>query len=291
MSLKVYSGIKFHSKSITEVIAQLHSLREQAKKNSEEYFINNPTISIGEETSKDDVLNTKGNPEARNKFSWDLMRTLRNELGKTWRSNGSCNFKLEVCIIPWTDGNIYGTLYEDYIDANRKLVLTIADDYHYQNQTDKPDSISDEDWDERARVWNAIFDKYWSAGEAGCLYTIVGADDLDVSTVEKMLEKFDELFFDEKGYVLSVKSSLPEKELKKINFESQIKLSSDFVSCNYVGWFRQADITYIVYCKTLEDRDKVVAFLNSQDHITIIEENNTYVAKRRFEKERETDTI
>ena len=284
MSLKVYAGIKFHSKSMPEVIAQLHSIREQARKNSEDYFINNPMISIGEDTSVDAVLNTKGDPEARKKFCWELMRTLREELGKTWRSNGGCDFKLEVCIIPWTDGNIYGTLYEDNIGANRDLVLTIADEYHYQNQTDKPDEISDEEWSEREEVWEAIFDKYWSPAEAGALYTIVGADDLHVSTVNKMLEKFDENFYDEKGYVLSVKSSLSGDELKKINFEEQIKSSSDFVNCDYIGWFEKADTTYLVYCKTQEDRDKVVDFFKLQEHITIKEEKNTYVAKRRFEE-------
>ena len=33
MSLKVYNGIKFKSKDITEVISQLHSIKEQAVKN------------------------------------------------------------------------------------------------------------------------------------------------------------------------------------------------------------------------------------------------------------------
>ena len=134
-----------------EVIAQLHSIREQARKNSEDYFINNPIISIGEDTSVDAVLNTKGDPEARKKFCWELMRTLRDELGKTYRSNSGCNFKLEVCIIPWTDGNIYGG-YSEQSDATNNSVTIVggsggtniyggASGYYFANTTNNTVTI------------------------------------------------------------------------------------------------------------------------------------------------------
>ena len=281
MSLKVYSGIKFHSKSMPEVIDQLHALSEQAKKNSKEYFINNPMISIGEETSVDDILATKNDSKAREKFCWEMMHTLRNELDKKWRIRSGCNFKLEVCIIPWTDGNIYGTYYDDTISANRDLIMSVADEYHYQNQTDKPDEISDEEWAEREEVWEQIFDKYWTPAEAGPLYTIVSADDLHINTVKKMLEKVDEMFYDEKGYVLAIQSDFSSDESRK-KFEEQIKSSSDFIYCESIDWFESID--YLIYCKTKEDRDNVVAFLNTQNNIAIKEEKETYVSKSIFEK-------
>lgn len=42
MSLKVYTGIKFKSKNLNEILGQLNSIKEQAIKNVIEYYINNP---------------------------------------------------------------------------------------------------------------------------------------------------------------------------------------------------------------------------------------------------------
>lgn len=41
MSLKVYTGIKFKSKNINEILGQLNSIKEQAVKNVIDYYINN----------------------------------------------------------------------------------------------------------------------------------------------------------------------------------------------------------------------------------------------------------
>ena len=40
MSLKVYTGIKFKSKNLNEILGQLNSIKEQAIKNVIEYYIN-----------------------------------------------------------------------------------------------------------------------------------------------------------------------------------------------------------------------------------------------------------
>lgn len=43
----------------------------------------------------------------------------------------------------------------------RNVALDLADrygweDYHYQNSTDKPDDVAEEDWEERKRVWDVL---------------------------------------------------------------------------------------------------------------------------------------
>lgn len=43
----------------------------------------------------------------------------------------------------------------EYKDFKEKWDLS---DYHYQNQTDQPDDISDEEWLERERVWDKVMD-------------------------------------------------------------------------------------------------------------------------------------
>lgn len=47
-----------------------------------------------------------------------------------------------------------GKYFENLVER-----LDFVDEYGYWNNTDKPDELSDEDWDERRNNWNEIFDK------------------------------------------------------------------------------------------------------------------------------------
>ncbi|MCK4258063.1 MAG: hypothetical protein KAX49_03745 [Halanaerobiales bacterium] len=53
----------------------------------------------------------------------------------------------------------YGEMdYEqwDFLDDNLQL-----EDFAYWNNTDKPKEITNDEWDERERIWNAMFDTKW----------------------------------------------------------------------------------------------------------------------------------
>lgn len=50
-------------------------------------------------------------------------------------------------------------------------------DFHYQNQTDREDGITDKDWANRRRTWDAIFKKDDRPGHAGLVFEII--DDSD----------------------------------------------------------------------------------------------------------------
>ena len=75
-----------------------------------------------------------------------------------------------------------------------------VDDYHYQNQTDPPEDFDDEEWDERRSIWDEIFDKYFTPGEAGFVYEIVKPDDLDVDTISEAIASYKTKF--QKGFEL-----------------------------------------------------------------------------------------
>ena len=76
---------------------------------------------------------------------WESRRTLVQSLNSTFRDRCEPDFNFSVCVIPWTDGNVYGISFHEEIKENVELLRDIADEYHYQNQTDQPDDISDEE--------------------------------------------------------------------------------------------------------------------------------------------------
>jgi hypothetical protein len=45
-------------------------------------------------------------------------------------------------------------------------------DWHYQNQTDKPDNVSYEMWEERENVWEGIFKEQESDTPSQCGFTV-----------------------------------------------------------------------------------------------------------------------
>ena len=66
-------------------------------------------------------------------------------------SVGFRTWKGQVYLIPYTgDGvrNVFSFLKE----------CSYLEDFHYQNQTDRPEEISDKEWKKRERVWDAMID-------------------------------------------------------------------------------------------------------------------------------------
>jgi len=66
-------------------------------------------------------------------------------------------YKKRVYLIPYCDGPLRKTL--DFLNEDPRL-----EDYHYQNQTDKPDHISMAAWRGRGKVWGKMLgEKMWSS--------------------------------------------------------------------------------------------------------------------------------
>lgn len=72
----------------------------------------------------------------RSHFNFDVSVTFRRH--KRW-----------IYLIPYCDMFMQKTL--DFLDKDPRI-----EDYHYQNQTDKPSKIPMREWLERAQVWEAI---------------------------------------------------------------------------------------------------------------------------------------
>ena len=196
MSLKVFNGVKFKSRNLPEIIHELYSVKEHAVDNSNQYQIDNPDKVIqtllknkfveNKEDLFDEVL-------FDDKKYWEGGKIIKESLEQTWRPYSCPDFLFNICIIPWKDGNIYGCVYADDILENIKLVEHLYDEYHYQNQTDKPDDISDEQWSERKNIWNEIFDEYCTPSDAGLVYEIVKPDDFDYFGIEYIIKAYRDL--------------------------------------------------------------------------------------------------
>ena len=287
MSLKIYNGIKFKSRVLPEIVSQLYAIKEQAKKNSNNNLMNDGgrIVHLMVKNKIIDNFEDIFTKEFTSDDYWDVDRLIAASLDSRWRDRMEPNFNFSVCVIPWTDGNVYGIYYDDDIEENRALLNDIADEYHYQNQTDQPDDIDDEEWGERRNVWNEIFDKYCSPNDAGFIYEIVTSSDLHFDIIETALEQYKKQFI--LGYECKLYIKDEEKNRLKIKELLLVKLPL-LKNCVYVqdlSWYSKCPMMDI-FCKDNEAKSKVEEIL--KDYSDFFEEykfEETRIKSKHFKED------
>lgn len=162
MSLKVYNGIKFKSKNINEILSQLNNIKKQAVQNVIDYYTVNQEKILAFILSQNnpDFLNNVAACIAEQKSDDKTMREFVNyfksSMAKEYVDWKDIYANFIVYIIPYK-GKYYGHYTSGDIKENEKLLFQFADEFHYQNQTDKPDDITTREWNKRRNVWHDVF--------------------------------------------------------------------------------------------------------------------------------------
>lgn len=99
-------------------------------------------------------------------FPHELSEKIKEATIETSRGN-IFNMNLEMAV-SWDDDYWYVVFFPD--DYGRKLHAEISkkmhdnplEDYHYQNQTDPPDGVSEEEYEIRYDKWCALTDNSWN---------------------------------------------------------------------------------------------------------------------------------
>ncbi|NTF17813.1 hypothetical protein G6L37_05320 [Agrobacterium rubi] len=156
MSTKIYNGFKLREHDMARIHqilmdwrTELRLLHQQA---ASRFIAEIATNMIDEETlepgcHKGETPFTKGLS-----LLWDMQA----EVKKTQRRNPVVDFEFCISLLPF-EGGIYGIAYTEQ-HAWRDLWMSkpFVEDFAYWDNTDKPDEVSEADWDERGRVWDAI---------------------------------------------------------------------------------------------------------------------------------------
>jgi hypothetical protein len=187
MSTKLYNGIKFKSNNIKEVLDQLISVKETAKQ-----------IAIDSISDRDLSLFINAN-KLLDSDAWVIANELKEAIASDNYNRWSFKprLKFSVIVYPTTEGDIYGY----YFDCDKKeyndLIKPFYTDFHYQNQTDPPNDVSEKDWDFRRDKWDELLkDRFMDTGFS---YEIVSGDDLDFfDLVDKIKIVLDKLKREEK---------------------------------------------------------------------------------------------
>ena len=88
------------------------------------------------------------------------------------RYNNSLNFNSSA-VVYIHKNNIYVQFFGLDSIPNFDRWLRGFSDFHYQNQTDRPPEISDEDWAARRKVWDDIFKHNSAPSKVGFVFPII----------------------------------------------------------------------------------------------------------------------
>jgi len=196
MSTKIYNGIRFKSKDIQEVTRQLTNLRKKAIELGNARVNDQLGLAIfvalsskykkwGVELTKEKY---QKNPRSFMMFlEWEIQECFRAQQRKRFEPQ----FLFSVMLFPHSDGTLYGYYLDDDHPEYRKLLLeNIADEFHYQNQSDPPEDIPYEEFEAREKVWDKILGSD-TFNDRGWEFSIVRPDhfQLDRDKAKEIIEK------------------------------------------------------------------------------------------------------
>lgn len=211
MSTKIYSAYK-----IKEGVnfTQLMQINYQIKEQIVTCFVNKVSLILATKVNK--IMNNLEESKCNDKFSEsvralieriinnkdyphpekNLYHRLYDDLKDSLKDMYGFN-KAEIVYIPHNDdifAMFFGSYeYETYVANNDNFT-----DYHYQNQSDKPDNITDEEWEQREKDWEEAIGPDYVPINHGMLFTFLDHDSYDIErklseAFESAMEKVEEI--------------------------------------------------------------------------------------------------
>lgn len=159
MSTKMYDAYKVNGdmKTVKEIRRRLSELALEKVTKVVTEFDAKGFKTIGELASRPELLGHRAKYPLgmliRNEFlRMDLQDVIRanpmSDLLSLLMNYGAVLYEL--------DGTFYMSIYN--LDVKSLIKDGLIEDFHYQNQTDRPDDISEEDYEARSDVWEHIFE-------------------------------------------------------------------------------------------------------------------------------------
>jgi hypothetical protein len=194
MSTKIYNGIKFKSKNLDEIINSLVELRHKVKPKVIDRLVN--------EISANNKNLYNLNLTDHTLFYRDLLEKLKKEWNLNIDDIG-IGYRVFIYYYP-KDCNYYGYYinYNYFPDQENPLFTNdIALDFHYQNQTDKPEDISDDAWKYRLNVWDYCLPGLGRLQERGLRFDIINDSFIDYLDIKFMFDEIKKRIKDKENII------------------------------------------------------------------------------------------
>lgn len=229
MSTKIYNGLKFISSDILKINQQLNDfavkIEEYTNKKLSQLLATIVTTDI-------DACTIDGKiPKELEDAKTGIYLYWLHKFSKRWRDldkdlaqrDTLVDYTCSISIHPLKNNVFLGILFAEHDHFKNMLIdENIAIDYHYQNQTDQPENISDEEWDSRRDDWEEAL-KFSSIPSRAGFYKELSQKYFPILKPEDILQYIPE--FEKRvactGFELAKKSSGFFDELDKLSIKDK----------------------------------------------------------------------
>lgn len=184
MSVTIYSGIRFKISSLDLLFTKLKLLQPQMMKIAQRQ---EAELVARVATRRIDLATIAGDNDPQPLISAGTeIQDRQRKVKLTGQRDPSVDFSFSVMVIP-TDHFIIGTFYTENEELTELFSSqTWIEDYHYQNQTDKPAEISTFEWENREKTWNKFVDFHKPLMYSGFKYQLTDTSNF-FGTLEDIL--------------------------------------------------------------------------------------------------------
>jgi hypothetical protein len=172
MSTKIYTGFKLTITDIRDIHAKMMEFRQKIAAIKEEkaakFFADECVTRIDDRAVGIVESESSVYHETMDRF-WNRVK----EIKKTMQSDPAVDFSMSLVLFPVED-NMYGMVFTEQREFEK---LWFEQDYvkyyGYWNNADPDEDCSEEEWNERERIWDGvIFKDTWTPALAGLTYEI-----------------------------------------------------------------------------------------------------------------------
>lgn len=180
MGTKIYNGLILRNHNLEQALAKLIPIRNtciSAGVAATAKLITHELVLQRDLACNYSDIKTKGDPNIFHGLMGEFREAKKKVLGEgvrdiTWDAT------FDVCLMPF-GGDVLVTYYLEQDLGYRQALLDAGfEDFHYQNSTDRPQGISEDDWELRSSTWNALLPGRTSPRDVGLLFQAVTWDDL-----------------------------------------------------------------------------------------------------------------
>ncbi|WP_213664199.1 hypothetical protein [Stutzerimonas stutzeri] len=180
MSTKIYNGLILRNHNLEQALAKLIPIRQtciSAGVAATAKLITEELVLQRDLACNYSDIKTKGDPNIFTDLMAEFRAAWKKVLGEGVR-DVTWDATFDVCLMP-SGGDVLVTYYLEQDLGYRQALLDAGfEDYHYQDSTERPQNISEADWELRCRTWNALLPGRTSPRDVGLLFQAVTWDDL-----------------------------------------------------------------------------------------------------------------
>lgn len=186
MSTKIHNGFVFNTTDIMEVYEHINEFRKKLQplvyNKTVQYFAEECTILYDMKTLSGGKIHGIFN-EVFTQFT-----VKQDEVRVKMVRDPSVDFQFSIVVIPTKD-KFYGMFYteqKDFADLWSKSDMITP--YIYYNNVDRPEDITEDEWNERGKVWDSLLDPFNAIpSQAGFTFSVIPDQTYDVPRIKDVI--------------------------------------------------------------------------------------------------------